>query len=378
MTDMTETEADIGSAGYSVEPPDPGGHMFLFRETEHPEGGRPRSIAFKDVTVVPRGYEELVATRPGKPVTIDLDMRGGRIVDTDIEDLDRNRLVNLKATLESHFTANSIGLVAGGWLPSILAATSADAVILLDRNVVTEIVSRFDQGEARGRPADFLDMLSGMDVSINPCLYAMEGSEQRSPDSDHIREELEQVTRRLTQALPKAKLMVGPLSVRGIAGLVSESREDSDRSIAFLLEVAPLLGAPVGRRRQECIWKEVVSIGRRFGLAPQAFVLLAALSAVVTPQSAPARSLLKFRPGYGAELAYNAVCDLRAIEYFLNCMARLPDAPVQLCTADRALALFWTALGASSHLERGRLAVSMRPHPALLPGDYVARWNGLA
>src|SRR3546814_1532551 len=47
-------------------------------------------------------------------------------------------------------------------------------------------------------------------------------------------------------------------------------------------------------------------------------VLFARRSTVVTPQNAPARRLLKFRRGYCEELAYNALCDLRAINYLLH------------------------------------------------------------
>src|SRR3546814_3698546 len=47
-------------------------------------------------------------------------------------------------------------------------------------------------------------------------------------------------------------------------------------------------------------------------------VLFARRSTVVTPQNAPARRLLKFRRGYCEELAYNALCDLRAINYMLR------------------------------------------------------------
>src|SRR3546814_11980227 len=94
------------------------------------------------------------------------------------------------ATRKRHFTTYSFVIVFGGLLPSMLAAVSEYSAILLDRNVVTEIVSRFDGGETKGRPADFIDMLAGMDVSINPGLYAMEGSLRRIPDSAHVREEL--------------------------------------------------------------------------------------------------------------------------------------------------------------------------------------------
>src|SRR3546814_9777104 len=158
-------------------------------------------------------------------------MRSGTIVDTDIDDIDLSRRFNLDATLETHFTANSIGLVIGGWLPSMLAAVSENSAILLDRNVVTEIVSRFDSGETKGRPADFIDMLAGMDVSINPGLYAMEGSLRRIPDSAHVREELAWATARIARALPKAKLMDGAPSVQGMAGLNEDRRVRLEREL---------------------------------------------------------------------------------------------------------------------------------------------------
>ena len=372
-----EEEADpaIGGNGYSVEPPSPESHIFLFKETEHPEGGMPRTIAFKDVTVVPRGYEELVDTKPDQAVTIKLEMRNGTIVDTDIDDIDRSGRINLDATLETHFTANSIGLVIGGWLPSMLAAVGENSAILLDRNAVTEIVSRFDHGQTKGRPADFIDMLAGMDVSINPGLYAMEGSLRRIPDLAHVREELEWATTRISRALPKAKMMIGAQSIRGISGVIEDSRASLERELQFLLKAAPILKSPIGHRRQDRVWDEVARTAAECEVAPKALALLAALSTVVTPQSAPARGLLKFRQGYSEELAYNALCDLRAINYLLHCTARFPELHIQLCTGDRDLALFWTALGASPRMDGDSVMIDMVPHRDLMPPEFLDRWN---
>src|SRR3546814_9651305 len=84
-------------------------------------------------------------------------------------------------------------------------------------------------------------MLAGMDVSINPGLYAMEGSLRRIPDSAHVREELAWATARIARTLPKAKLMVGAQSVQGIAGLIEDSRVSLERELRFLLKVAPTL-----------------------------------------------------------------------------------------------------------------------------------------
>src|SRR3546814_10688758 len=88
-------------------------------------------------------------------------------------------------------------------------------------------------------------MLAGMDVSINPGLYAMEGSLRRIPDSAHVREELAWATARIARALPKAKLMVGAQSVQGIAGLIEDSRVSLERELRFLLKVAPTLESPI-------------------------------------------------------------------------------------------------------------------------------------
>lgn len=376
--ESTEEKARVDGTEYKVLVPKPGGRVFLFKEIEHPEGGTPRSIAFKDVTVVPRGYEELLATKAEKAVTIELRMFNGVIVDSDIEGADPSKYANITATLVSPFTANSIGLVPGGWLPSILAATVDNSAVLLDRNVVIEIVSRFERGESKGRRADFLDLLKDEEISINPCLYAMEGSLQRIPDDTHVRQEFEQAIARLSRALPKAKLMIGSRSIDGIMGLIEEARPSLERKQRFLQSIAPILQSPIGAQRQNQVWCEVLSIAKGCGVAPTDLVVLAALSAVVTPQSSPARKLLKFQPGYKASLAYNALCDLRALEYLLNCTARYPELRVQLCTADRALALFWTALGAVSRLEKDRLRMEMTPHAALLPPVWLERWNRIS
>src|SRR3546814_14922597 len=87
------------------------------------------------------------------------------------------------------------------------------------------------------------------------------------------------------------------------------------------------------------------------------------------------RRLLTFRRDYCEELAYNALCDLRAINYLLHCAARYPELPIQLCTGDRDLALFWTALGASSRLEGGSLTIDMVPPRALLHPEFLDRWK---
>ena len=161
------------SAQQLVQPPRPGGRMFVYKEQERPGGGPLRTLAFTDVDIRPRTYEELATAKLHAGITIPLEMYNGRIVDTDVEGIDTSKYAHITATLVSPFTAKAIGLVRGGWLPSALAATRETAVILPDRNIITEIAGRFDGGKKVGRDPDFLDLFEDDPVRINPMLFAM-------------------------------------------------------------------------------------------------------------------------------------------------------------------------------------------------------------
>lgn len=126
------------------------------------------------------------AARPNTGLNVALEMINGRILETDVADLDATGFAHFKMILETNFTADTIALVRGGWLPSALAATRANAMVLLDRNIVTKIVSRFDNGRAKRRTADFIDLYEGLPVRLNPILYALEGNTRSVPPRDLV------------------------------------------------------------------------------------------------------------------------------------------------------------------------------------------------
>lgn len=74
-----------------IVPPRPGDRMFVFKENEHPDGGKPRMIAFTDVAIRPRCYDELDRAKLHSAVTIPLEMYNGRIVETDVEGVDLSK-----------------------------------------------------------------------------------------------------------------------------------------------------------------------------------------------------------------------------------------------------------------------------------------------
>ena len=194
---MPQETHQASSSPPSVIVPQPGNFAFLFKETENPDGGAPRTLSFSNVQIRPCAYEQLAQARLHENVTIPLDMINGTLLDTDVEGVDPSAYVNVKAVLESPFTAQAIGLVRGGWLPSPLAATRRNAVILPDRNIVTEIIGRFRDGQLSGRKRDFLDLFHDAPVRINPMLFALEGNGRAIPDAALAQAQLAEATAKL-------------------------------------------------------------------------------------------------------------------------------------------------------------------------------------
>ncbi|MGC9370855.1 MAG: hypothetical protein ACP5DX_15055 [Paracoccaceae bacterium] len=357
--------------------PLPSENIFLVKELEGNDGEPPRTIAFSDVDIKPLDFEQLVQARLHENITIPLEMFNGKVIDTNIEGVDKSKYAHVRTVLESPFTSTVIGLVRGGWLPSALGAYRGRTVSLIDRNVVTEIVSRFEGGEKKGREPDFLDMFSDQKVRINPLLYAMEGNAREIPGPELAKAQLNEVIAKLKAALPKADLQIGPESLKGIVGLIEDTRTSMGQRQAFLLRLAPSLKAPIARKHLEQRWDEVLDAADACGVPPNSLVVLAALSCVAVPGGAsPAKALLKFKDGYDAGDAYNALADLRSLEVLVHIFTIFPDEDVQLCTADKNLALFWTGIRASNFTRSGpRVSFDLDPVEQILPSHMQDKWR---
>lgn len=356
--------------------PQSGDRVLIFKELAHPEGGPPRTIAVTNVQVKPRGYEELASATLHRPVKIPLEVFNGRIVDTDIDGIDTRQYAHFSTTLESPFTSKAIALVRGGWLPSALASMRSNAVILPDRNIISELAGRFQKGRKVGLQADFLDLFADEPIRINPLLAALEGNGRALPEPAAAQAQLEEAVAKVRSALPSATIMVGPKSIDGLLGLIEDSREGMVRKQALLCRLAPALAAPVARRNTDSRWNEAMTAADDLRVPRDSILMAAVLSAIVNPSGhCAAKRLLKFRAGYSEAHAYNALSDLRSLEILMYCFAYFPDYDTQLCTADRSLALFWVGLGASDIEREGcGIRFTMSPHEAVLPATYVERW----
>jgi hypothetical protein len=358
------------------DPPKPEGQRLAFAELENPDGGPPRMVEVVDFDVRPLGFDALLNAPIHRSFIFPIEIANARIVKTDILNLDASKPARLSAQIETSHSSRVIALVPGGWLPSGLAISRKNATLFIDRNIVGEIVGRFDGGVNKGREPDFLDVFANQVVRVNPMLCVLEGNTRSPPSVDEVGAQLQEVTAQIRKALPTAILPDEPNVFRGVVGLIEDSRAGMAQREAFLLRVAPVLRSPVSRSRIDERWNDVLVAADACGVRRKSLVVLAALSCIVAPKGPNlCRRLLKFRPSYRPADAYNALADLRALDIFINLCALWPEHLPRLCTADKDLALFWTGLRVTNiAAKRGGATFDLSPVEALLPAKYATRW----
>jgi hypothetical protein len=122
-----------------------------------------------------------------------------------------------------------------------------------------------------------------------------------------------------------------------------------DRRLRFLMDLAPKLEANIGTARIPTLCQEVLEMAVKHDLLRNSLLVLAVLSAISMPNgSSPARRMLKFRPGYTIQDAYNAATDIQSLELFASMLAISPPDELMMCTSDKDLALFWVGLNANN------------------------------
>lgn len=359
--------------------PDADPTVIKFEATDIVDG-RPRyTLAFTGVRLTPLGYQQLLDTALHQPMKVPLDWRNAKIVSSDVPNIDVDAVASAHADLDSHLTSRVVALVAGGWLPSALATADGRAEVLLDRNVVTEIVGRFEAGRLDEPHSDFIDLIAGRKVRLNPMLWVLEGNEREIPTPEKAQAQLEEVVTKLTAALPDCVRVVGPNSLQGALGLIEDGRPGLHAKQAFLLKVAPFLKSPVSRSRADARWTQILQCADAADVRRASLVVLAALSIAAVPNGAsPAAKVMKFKAGYGPKDAYNALADLRSLEVLMAVIAMAPERCPQIWTADRPLALLWAALGATNFRQSpGVFTFDLNPNAALIPETFVDRYKAI-
>ncbi len=353
------------------------GAQLKFQELDAGDGSPPRYLVVEGAIPQPLGFEALQEARADAPLTVRFDWRGAKVVDTDIPDFDRSAPRDLTATVQSPFTSRAILLVRGGWLPSSPYLVDPKTIFLLDRNVISEVAGRFSGGASKGRDPDFMDIFASVPVRLNPMLAVLEGAQRRVPTEEETKAQLAEITAKLKAALPNAEFLAGPDFLQGVNGLIAEGRAWFNRHQAFLLRAASIMPGPVARRRRAACWQDILEAADADSVPRTSLVLLTVLCGLFAPNGiGPARATLKFRAGYTVEDAYNALCDLRSLELFLNLLGVFPEQPANLCTGDRALALLWVGMGFEGvGRSNTGTTIDFSFDEALMPPEAAAWWR---
>lgn len=323
-------------------------HVELDEQTGEPTG---RSASFVDVIFQGLQYSDLIDLKLGSKVEIPLSFKNAHLLESSIAELSSVTNASGRFKLESIYSSKTIGLVKDGWLPSGLALQD-DMTILPDRCTISELVGHFRNGSKTNEAnKDFLDLFADQRVRINPLLYALEGNLKTNPSPEVVEQQFEEACAKIKVSLPLAELVPESKgALQGVVGIINDTKIGMARKQEFLLHIAPRLRAPVSKQRLSLVWDEVLTAADGHNIPRRSLVVLAALSAATVPNGkSPAKALLKLtEPNYSAELAYNALADLRSLELLMYLFAMFPNERILLCTGDKDLALFWAGIRASN------------------------------
>jgi hypothetical protein len=156
---------------------------FTVIEDQTPGADEPRRIQFEAGEIVPLSYHDLKGRKATERLTIPFVCRNPRVLETNVTDFDFTKANKISMTIETTFASRAISLVNGGWLPVAPFTFDDQTIILIDRNVVSQITGRFKEGvvtASKGEP-DFIDLVSDYPIRINPVLCAMEGNVGDTP-----------------------------------------------------------------------------------------------------------------------------------------------------------------------------------------------------
>lgn len=259
------------------------------------------------------------------------------------------------------------GLVPGGVLPVPFLHMST---LVLDRNVVAALrrLEGSKHSDASGMKWS-LGFLDSAAHKLNPMAVAFEGGAQRTPSFEEFCDEVEAFAETIKLRLPSARITKFSAAVlRSLHELRVSFDARAAREVQFLRSVAPFLSHPVATTRLAEIERRVVDAAMASGVRESLVFLVALAKLYESPDGVgggAAQGVLKLTDPYPEEKAYNALSDLRQME-FAGGSQLLPGTPA-LLTADLSLALLWCGLRITAQVGATDLRCTWSPLSELFP-----------
>ncbi|EQL86827.1 hypothetical protein D046_0029 [Vibrio parahaemolyticus V-223/04] len=236
-------------------------------------------------------------------------------------------------------------LVFGGWIPC--SFIKKQTILLADRNVVSQIVSRYSNGKKKkNRPDDAFDSIFlSNKISLDITAFVLEGNENKIPDNDMIDEQIDRVTKSLKAALPRLNITKYPNGNSYYYQFRDMLAENIQRRMLFLQKIAPKLNKQFTEKSRVDAVRIVFSAAQEAQLQKNDLaVLLALLRITMVGKKTAAQLVLKDSQLYTEVDSYNAVCDLTAIELLINLhkfhAENKSGYNIAFITMDKGLSLF--------------------------------------
>lgn len=268
-----------------------------------------------------------------------------------------SKRVNVSAKFISEYTNQCFALVRSGWLPPVFALTNA--LIVPDRNIISDISSRFCQGEVKprvGQQKDFFDLFVEYeyDAQISLAPFALEGNLKRRPSREDVVLQLNEASNKVSQALPGLKQTpVNEWTITGVMGILEDSHEEFYKRLRFLMSSISMLGNTAGKMRRMTVWERIFELASQSDLSRTDFCVILAVMAVTAPNRCnPARGILKPKADYSEQDAYNALCDIQLLSLYIQVLHNFPNEKAVLLTKDISIAKLWAAIAPLETLRR--------------------------
>ncbi|BDU70745.1 hypothetical protein GETHOR_28460 [Geothrix oryzae] len=277
----------------------------------------------------------------------------------------------IELTLELEHPVVIWVLQLGGWLP--LPFSSAN-IILVDRCITAAISKLINRPDRKDLEAErwWLSYLNNSRYQLNSFIQASEGQYGRIPSYDEFSTALNSTNILLSKSLPEAHVFWhNHDEYPRLYEVITAIAPRHQREVDFLVEVSPILSARVSERNTNRVESQILELASKYNILKNSLVLFAALSCLYEPQdgSEPriGRGVLKPKGSYSHQQAYNALSDIRSLEY-LAAGSGLFGTSVGLCTRDKYLAAFWTYLNIHNpQWSEDRFSAKITPKPELFP-----------
>lgn len=151
------------------------------------------------------------------------------------------RDARIELSVENYFKDDAYLLVFGGWIPCSFIKNKT--ILLADRNVVSEIVSRYHNGKKKkDKPDDAFDsiFLNGK-FSLDINAFVLEGNKQQTPDNNMINEQVSSVKKPLKLALPNIDITEYPNGNDYYYAFRDMLADDHKKRMDFFQKTAPKL-----------------------------------------------------------------------------------------------------------------------------------------